>query len=198
MMRRSAKIVAADHTGSRSVNTQLLYVGLMAMHHIYCSEKKACILDSAGEYNLRGLYQFGKPGRVVIEGDEESVRKYIRAVSRCGHWQICKDMGSMYSYEALGMVLEHGNAVFKQCPQPHAKHKSPSRKKKPQLDADTSLLAPRKYPASSISVFPSDFGFQPSENDDQLRDILQLQLGAQAAYETVSRPFNAPRIISCK
>jgi hypothetical protein len=67
-------------------------VGLLAMHHIYSSEKKQCIETFAPQHDLTGWYLYGKPGFVVVEGRAESVGTYIRKIRRL-RWQMCMPMG---------------------------------------------------------------------------------------------------------
>lgn len=80
---------------------KVLVTGI-AMHHIYCESKKAFILDRAQELKLRGFYVFGKPGRVVVEGETDSVLRYERDL-RCLRWQKIQVMGRA-SYDERRLV----------------------------------------------------------------------------------------------
>ena len=71
----------------------------LAMHHIYNSEKKYCVQQYAS--GLRGLYLFGKPGRVVVEGPKDVVRRYEHNIKRL-RWQKCMVMGRMSFTQDVG------------------------------------------------------------------------------------------------
>eukprot|EP00757_Euglenozoa_sp_SAG-D1_P016655 gene16655-5112_t len=47
-------------------DNQVTIIGL-AMHHIYANTKKRYILAKSHELGLTGIYQFGCPGRVIVE-----------------------------------------------------------------------------------------------------------------------------------
>lgn len=70
----------------------LFEISGLAMHHIYDETKKAAIVGYAASHNLRGLYLFGKPGRVVVEGRTADVRQYERTIRKM-RWQKCVVMG---------------------------------------------------------------------------------------------------------
>lgn len=63
--------------------TQQLYyfetVGFY-FHHIYNAEKKRLIVQHAKNLSLTGLYRYGKPGRVIVEGLQEDVRAYVQQI----------------------------------------------------------------------------------------------------------------------
>lgn len=69
-----------------------IVVSLLSMHHIYCEEKKAAIVERALALELGGLYVFGKPGRVVVEGLCANVQRYERDL-RLLRWQKLMVMG---------------------------------------------------------------------------------------------------------
>ena len=59
------------------------------MHHIYCESKKSYIVSAAASRSgLRGVYLFGKPGRVVVEGPGTSAVLYAKKVKQL-KWQKC-------------------------------------------------------------------------------------------------------------
>eukprot|EP00759_Apiculatamorpha_spiralis_P055037 PhF_6_TR7222/c0_g1_i1/m.10791 len=60
-----------------------------AMHHIYAESKKESITTHANLLNLRGVYVYGKPGRVVVEGSSLHVPQYERKIIKL-RWQECK------------------------------------------------------------------------------------------------------------
>ena len=63
-----------------------LTISVMSMHHIYCETKKEVIVQKAEELSLTGLFVFGKPGAVVVEGTAESIDEYERSLRRL-RWQ---------------------------------------------------------------------------------------------------------------
>ena len=69
------------------------FVGMLAMHHIYCTNKIAFIEGRSKEMDLVGVKLYGKPGRVLVEGDTEAaVRKYLGDVRKL-RWSKCVEMG---------------------------------------------------------------------------------------------------------
>lgn len=46
-------------------------------HHIYNAEKKRLIVKHAKDLILTGLYRYGKPGRVIVEGLQDDVGVYV-------------------------------------------------------------------------------------------------------------------------
>lgn len=77
------------------------FVGMLAMHHIYCPNKIAFIENQSANMHLAGVRLYGKPGRVIVEGDSEgTVRKYMGAVRKL-RWQKCVEMGVFPVEEVL-------------------------------------------------------------------------------------------------
>jgi len=70
-------------TGSSSAALQLV---AMHFHHIYNARKKDAITSLADEHGLTGVYLFGKPGRVIIEGEEARVQQWVREIKQL-RWQ---------------------------------------------------------------------------------------------------------------
>jgi len=66
----------------------------MAMHHIYSPHKRQCIVEFASAMDLTGVYLFGKPGRVVVEGLSVNIRKYETKMRRL-RWSNMKVMGRL-------------------------------------------------------------------------------------------------------
>lgn len=63
------------------------------MHHIYCTNKIGFIEGRSKEMDLVGVKLYGKPGRVIVEGDTEAaVRKYLGDVRKL-RWQKIVEMG---------------------------------------------------------------------------------------------------------
>ena len=83
-----------QRAGSIDVRRRKAFLGLLAMHHIYCPTKRQCIVELAELRALSGLYLFGKPGRVVVEGERVAVRDYIESV-RAMRWQKCAEMAPL-------------------------------------------------------------------------------------------------------
>jgi hypothetical protein len=75
-----------------SVKASRHTVGLLAMHHIYCPTKRDHIETRALQHDLSGMYLYGKPGMVVVEGNVDAVGQYIRFI-RGLRWQACVCMG---------------------------------------------------------------------------------------------------------
>eukprot|EP00759_Apiculatamorpha_spiralis_P012110 PhF_6_TR19190/c0_g1_i2/m.28222 len=65
---------------------------VLAMHHIYSTEKKGYIQSGVQEGNLTGVYLYGRPGRVVVEGCTREVDEY-EALIRSLRWSRCCTMG---------------------------------------------------------------------------------------------------------
>lgn len=64
----------------------------LAMHHIYCDRKKAFMEDEARRLGLSGIFLYGKPGRVVVEGaSAETVARFASQVTGL-RWQKVKVM----------------------------------------------------------------------------------------------------------
>lgn len=55
-------------------------------HHIYGKKKRRIMPEWASELRLRGACLAGKPGLIVIEGDSQRVREFVRRV-RAMPWQ---------------------------------------------------------------------------------------------------------------
>lgn len=89
------------------VQSPVLVAGI-SMHHIYCDRKKGFIVDRAQELCLGGFYLFGKPGRVVVEGDHNKVLRYERDL-RCLRWQKIQVMGRI---EAMKRCLEQSEGLI--------------------------------------------------------------------------------------
>lgn len=49
-------------------------------HHIYGKKKRRIMPEWASELRLRGACLAGKPGLIVIEGDSQRVREFVRCV----------------------------------------------------------------------------------------------------------------------
>jgi hypothetical protein len=59
------------------------------MHHIFCPSKRDYIVSSVTDRpGMRGVYLFGRPGRVVVEGPDMSAVQYARKVKQL-RWQKC-------------------------------------------------------------------------------------------------------------
>jgi hypothetical protein len=65
---------------------------VLAMHHIYSSEKKGVIEDCAHIMGITGLYLYGKPGRVIAEGESKDIAAYESEIRRL-RWSRCCTMG---------------------------------------------------------------------------------------------------------
>lgn len=61
-------------------------VALLNFHHIYSGKKKKAIVGMAATHNLAGLYLFGRPGRVLVEGDAAAVSQYCTKIKSL-RWQ---------------------------------------------------------------------------------------------------------------
>eukprot|EP00746_Dinoflagellata_sp_MGD_P032513 gnl/MRDRNA2_/MRDRNA2_17741_c0_seq1.p1 gnl/MRDRNA2_/MRDRNA2_17741_c0~~gnl/MRDRNA2_/MRDRNA2_17741_c0_seq1.p1 ORF type:complete len:171 (-),score=24.95 gnl/MRDRNA2_/MRDRNA2_17741_c0_seq1:64-576(-) len=72
-----------------TVKQQELRLASMYMHHIYNDKKKRFIKKRARQLQLTGLYLFGKPGRILLEGDASAVDDFLHDVKRLP-WQICQ------------------------------------------------------------------------------------------------------------
>jgi uncharacterized protein (TIGR00251 family) len=59
---------------------------LILFHHIYSSTKRRAILDAARSLHLTGAVKSGKPGFVVVEGEQENVREWIAQIKQLS-WQ---------------------------------------------------------------------------------------------------------------
>jgi hypothetical protein len=96
---------ASTSHNNNNIITPTYYLGLLSMHHIYCSVKRGYMEDTAQQLGLQGLYLYGKPGRVIVEGPEVAVKRYVRGVLRL-RWQKCMCMGVLPSAEAATGRLE--------------------------------------------------------------------------------------------
>lgn len=47
-------------------------------HHIYGKKKRRSMLEWCSELRLRGACLAGKPGLIVVEGDTDRVREFVR------------------------------------------------------------------------------------------------------------------------
>lgn len=61
-------------------------VALLHFHHIYSSKKKKAIIELTRQHNLGGLYRFGRPGRVLVEGEPAAVARYCTQIKAL-RWQ---------------------------------------------------------------------------------------------------------------
>jgi len=93
--------VAEEHNTAKRLPPQRSYasdspvtteISVLAMHHIYSDEKKQCITGFAAQLGLQGLYLYGKPGRVIIEGPSRDVREYEHEIRRL-KWSKCVVLG---------------------------------------------------------------------------------------------------------
>eukprot|EP00747_Dinoflagellata_sp_TGD_P065964 gnl/TRDRNA2_/TRDRNA2_154591_c0_seq1.p1 gnl/TRDRNA2_/TRDRNA2_154591_c0~~gnl/TRDRNA2_/TRDRNA2_154591_c0_seq1.p1 ORF type:complete len:149 (+),score=24.07 gnl/TRDRNA2_/TRDRNA2_154591_c0_seq1:64-510(+) len=66
-----------------------LSVASLYMHHIYNDQKKRFIRKEARRLGLTGLYLWGKPGRVLVEGDSRAVIEFVESVKGL-RWQVCQ------------------------------------------------------------------------------------------------------------
>eukprot|EP01083_Nonionella_stella_P162834 534958_1 len=74
-------------SSSQNMIKQLnLQRSFMWFHHIYSTTKKRNINQLARQYKLTGFCVTGKPGVIVIEGDDRSVNQYI-ADLKSWNWQ---------------------------------------------------------------------------------------------------------------
>eukprot|EP01006_Ploeotia_vitrea_P025475 TRINITY_DN58335_c1_g2_i1.p1 TRINITY_DN58335_c1_g2~~TRINITY_DN58335_c1_g2_i1.p1 ORF type:complete len:296 (-),score=31.57 TRINITY_DN58335_c1_g2_i1:931-1818(-) len=64
--------------GGKKKQKETVFASLaLYMHHIYNKQKKIDIKAWARELNLSGMYKYGKPGSVYVEGDKEDVDEYL-------------------------------------------------------------------------------------------------------------------------
>eukprot|EP00922_Rhytidocystis_sp_ex-Travisia-forbesii_P046624 GHVS01069483.1.p1 GENE.GHVS01069483.1~~GHVS01069483.1.p1 ORF type:complete len:212 (-),score=32.37 GHVS01069483.1:450-1085(-) len=61
-------------------------ISVLYFHHIYNPKKRAAVKEFAVRRDLSGIYLFGKPGRVLVEGSLENVEEYVKAIKRL-RWQ---------------------------------------------------------------------------------------------------------------
>jgi len=47
-------------------------------HHIYSQKKRHSMVEWCSELKLRGACLAGKPGLIIVEGDADCVREFIR------------------------------------------------------------------------------------------------------------------------
>ncbi len=88
MLRRSFNLFCSSTTTKVPI---IPHICIISSHHIYNDEKKEYIVLEATNRDLSGVYLFGKPGRIVVEGSEEAVRSYSKEV-RSWPWQRCSEM----------------------------------------------------------------------------------------------------------
>ena len=55
-------------------------VALLFSHHILASKKISTIRSLSGLLNLNTILKVGKPGIIVIEGEDEKVKQMISAI----------------------------------------------------------------------------------------------------------------------
>jgi hypothetical protein len=94
-----------------ATNSATYLVSGIAMHHIYCDRKKAYIVDRAQALMLGGYYVFGKPGRVVVEGERDNVLRYERDL-RCLRWQKIQVMGRVEHFKRRLFIEEDPSQTF--------------------------------------------------------------------------------------
>jgi len=76
------EVCKADHT-TEKVRTKRSY---MWTHHIYSKRKKRTIKSFVDKFNLKGFTVTGKPGIIVLEGDEQNVTTVVSELKRL-NWQ---------------------------------------------------------------------------------------------------------------
>eukprot|EP00922_Rhytidocystis_sp_ex-Travisia-forbesii_P046625 GHVS01069485.1.p1 GENE.GHVS01069485.1~~GHVS01069485.1.p1 ORF type:complete len:239 (-),score=10.22 GHVS01069485.1:256-972(-) len=65
---------------------ELTRISILYFHHIYNPKKRLSVKEFALRRDLSGIYLFGKPGRVLVEGSLENVEEYVKAIKRL-RWQ---------------------------------------------------------------------------------------------------------------
>jgi len=70
-----------------------LKFAVLYMHHIAAAQKKRFVRQKAKRGSLTGLYLFGQPGRVLVEGEAAAVDRYVQEVKSLT-WMICSLQGS--------------------------------------------------------------------------------------------------------
>eukprot|EP00667_Euglena_gracilis_P018736 EG_transcript_19957 len=70
----------STQTSAAALEGQGTRLVAISSHHIYNKNKKRFILRMANKYKLTGLYKFGKPGRILIEGAPEDVKEYVKQI----------------------------------------------------------------------------------------------------------------------
>uniref|UniRef100_A0A7S1PFG8 RWD domain-containing protein n=1 Tax=Percolomonas cosmopolitus TaxID=63605 RepID=A0A7S1PFG8_9EUKA len=74
----------AHHNADSAI--QPLCLAGIHFHHIYADSKKQAIRKKSAQYNVKGWWKSGKPGRVLILGDQRNVNSWIADIKSL-NWQ---------------------------------------------------------------------------------------------------------------
>eukprot|EP00922_Rhytidocystis_sp_ex-Travisia-forbesii_P019133 GHVS01028378.1.p1 GENE.GHVS01028378.1~~GHVS01028378.1.p1 ORF type:complete len:212 (+),score=31.39 GHVS01028378.1:171-806(+) len=77
---------ACQEEKTSTSETENTRISVIYFHHIYNPKKKRSLKELAFRRDLSGLYLFGKPGRVLVEGSTHNVEDYVKAVKQL-RWQ---------------------------------------------------------------------------------------------------------------
>ena len=77
--------VSASPGGAAADKDKTVMIAISS-HHIYNKNKKRLIVKMAEKFKLTGMYKFGKPGRIVIEGPPYYIKEYTKAL-KSQKWQ---------------------------------------------------------------------------------------------------------------
>ena len=171
------------------------HVCIIASHHIYNSEKKEYIVLEAINRDLSGCYLFGKPGRIIVEGELSAVRSYSREI-RSWRWQKIIEMADvMPSHVWLGKSSSSTSSSSKSSN--NKKQKSMMNNKKSYSSSKRNLKSEEDSLSTVITETSRIFEegkFIQVETEDELREFLNSRRASAIAKE-LSRPFSATREI---
>jgi hypothetical protein len=213
----SASAAAAASSGS------LPHIALISSHHIYCDSKKEHIVIGAAHNNLGLIYLYGKPGRLVVEGELKALQRYWANVSSW-RWQEIKLMMAMRpTHEwrresAQLMLLEQRRAMrgslstskktatrFDHDQREKEERQRWKQKQKQHSRRDTSILEDDETLSGDAETFsPTDRCLVDdaraplvveANSEAHLRQLL-TERGLCAAIPVIERPFNAQVALS--
>lgn len=163
-------------------------VGLSS-HHIYNDEKKHYIILEAVNRNLSGVYLFGKPGRIVVEGNQDDVRRYSAEI-RSWRWQKIAEVEPICpSYKWLQRSVGKSASTRSSEKETRKNSKQKQQQHKNEINSNAAPLL-----ITEESRIFEDGKFIEVVSERELREFLR-QRNVEELARMLARPFSAGRVI---
>jgi hypothetical protein len=175
-----------NSTSSTNINIIIPHIVAISSHHIYNDEKKQYIVLEAINKNLSGVYLFGKPGRIICEGELDAVTMYSKII-RSWRWQriaevaeICPSTNNKTSvHKSVGEKIKKKKKTSRN----NSKHIVPSTH---QID-DESVEKITEH-----SRIFEEGKFVEVASEEELKSFLEERRVGEIA-KVLARPFSAGR-----
>jgi hypothetical protein len=174
-------------------------IAALATHHIRCEGKIDGIESLRDQHRLGGIVLLGKPGRIVVEGDEEwRVRSFVQIVLSW-RWQVIRLQGLAPTVEwrrkSLAMTVSSPQTVSGK--RKHQSEQRGNRKPKKGGAASVAVIAEAAPPLHQ-ELDPLETAFagvwHSAASEDHFRQLL-VQRGLSALVPVLERPFSAVAVV---